>query len=314
METKPFAPQKEESFFMSNVIVENYSPYTPTESDLMILLVSRLQSGKYTYRFHVKEVLEALDIKDSHYLEVIKAMKGLRAKYYAVKYVTPEKERRSREVNVIGHIDWPDNDEKKVHLDSWIELSISNSIAPELFNLKNNFTAGMLSDYLKLSGKNAKKLFLLFVRWKSTGYMIKTIDELQKILGTNYTSYKHFNNDLIKPTIKQIQEKTSVKNIKRDHKKKGRSIYKLIFNFDYQEPQSPQYQISLPPSMGAEGLSLYDRLVTEHRLTNRQANIILEHVPLAGIRSILARIQRSDYKEIGSYTAGAFRKEYQLTL
>lgn len=306
---------KTATFFVHNAISEQHSPYSAVESDLMLLLVSRLIAGVLTYRFSVRELLDVLNISDSNYKELIEAMKGLRSKYYSISYVNEQKEKRRADINVIGHIDWPDNDSTAVNLSSYIDLSISSTIAPFLFDLKNNFTAGGLQEYLQLQGKTAKKMFLLLLRWKETGFMVKTVDDLQKIFGTDY-EFKHFNSKIIKNSITQISAKSKIfSNIEVVLKRKGRSIETVYFYFDHTEPiRTQQLQISLPPDMGPDKLLLYDSLITKHRLTNRQAIIVMEHVPLAGIRTLLGRVQRSEYKNIDSYTIGAFRKEYGLSL
>lgn len=307
---------KNDHFFMANVLVENYNPFTETEGNLMILLVSRLISGTYNYRFSIKEVLRTLDIAEANWKsQLIPAIKGLRKKYYTIEYIGKDlkgnPEKRISEINLLSHIDFPDD----LNLDSYVQIGIDSEMVPFLFDLKDNFTVGLARDYLKLRGVHAKKLFLLLVRRKEQGVLMTTVDELQRILGTKY-KYNEFNRRVLRPCVEQIEKTTdSIQYIKRDQKRKGRNIHFLSFAFNYQEPTlGEQLILSLPPQMGRESLDIFTRLVDKHRLTKRQASIIMDNIPIPGIRMLLSKIDRSEFREISSYTVTAFKNEYDLNI
>jgi hypothetical protein len=189
------------------------------------------------------------------------------------------------------------------------------SDAKSLFNLKQNFTSYQISSFLVLRTTYSKKLYTLFSQYKHTGKLIKTKDEIQYLLGVNYSDFSVLMSKEIKPSIKEIIDKTNIDNIKITPIKKGKSVSGYIFHFDW---SSPQLEIPiLPPSMNSQEINVYDSLITNYQLTNFQSKKILDNVPYLDITKTLYQINLSKSKittSIGSYTCGVFKKKFGLDL
>ena len=297
--------------FQSNFLTETYLPFTKIESDIFSIILSILKRDTYEYKLNIKDLLRVLNMTENNYQSIINSIEGLSKKQIKFRYDT-ELNTRQRIVNVIDYIDFPLD---RPGINDTLTITLSRGIIPHLFNLKQNFTSYQISSFLVLRTTYSKKLYTLFSQYKHTGKLIKTKDEIQYLLGVNYSDFSVLMSKEIKPSIKEITDKTNINNIKISPIKKGKSVSGYIFYFDW---TSPQLEIPiLPPSMNSQELNVYDNLITNYQLTNYQSKKILDNVPYLDITKTIYQINLSKSKittSIGSYTCGVFKKKFGLDL
>jgi len=297
--------------FQSNFLTETYLPFTKIESDIFSIILSILKRDTYEYKLNIKDLLRVLNMTENNYQSIIFSIEGLSKKQIKFRYDT-ELNTRQRIVNVIEYIDFPLD---RPGINDTLTITLSRGIIPHLFNLKQNFTSYQISSFLVLRTTYSKKLYTLFSQYKHTGKLIKTKDEIQYLLGVNYSDFSVLMSKEIKPSIKEIIDKTNIDNIKITPIKKGKSVSGYIFHFDW---SSPQLEIPiLPPSMNSQEINVYDNLITNYQLTNFQSKKILDNVPYLDITKTLYQINLSKSKittSIGSYTCGVFKKKFGLDL
>lgn len=297
--------------FQSNFLTETYLPFTKIESDIFSIILSILKKDNYEYKLNIKELLNVLNMTENNYQSIINSLEGLSKKQIKFRYDT-ELNTRQRIINVIDYIDYP-IDRPGIH--DTLSITLSRGIIPHLFNLKRNFTSYQISSFLILRTTYSKKLYTLFSQFKHTGKLIKTKEEIQYLLGVNYSDFSVLMSKEIKPSIKEIVDKTNINNIKISPIKKGKKVSGYIFHFDW---TSPQLEIPiLPPSMNSKEINVYDNLITNYQLTNFQSKKILDNVPYLEITKTLYQINLSKSKittSIGSYTCGVFKKKFGLDL
>ena len=297
--------------FQSNFLTETYLPFTKIESDLFSIILSLLKKDTYEYKLNIKDLLRVLNMTENNYQSIINSLEGLSKKQIKFRY-NAELNTRQRIVNVIDYIDFPID---KIGINDTLTISLSKGIIPHLFNLKQNFTSYQISSFLVLRTTYSKKLYTLFSQFKHTGKLIKTKEEIQYLLGVNYSDFSVLMSKEIKPSIKEITDKTNINNIKISPIKKGKSVSGYIFHFDW---TSPQLEIPiLPPSMNKDEVNVYDNLITNFHLTNFQSQKILDAVPFRDITKTLYQITLSKDKirtSIGSYTCAIFNKKFNLDL
>lgn len=297
--------------FQSNFLTETYLPFTKIESDIFSIILSILKRDTYEYKLNIKDLLRVLNMTENNYQSIINSIEGLSKKQIKFRYDT-ELNTRQRIVNVIDYIDFPLD---RPGINDTLTITLSRGIIPHLFNLKQNFTSYQISSFLVLRTTYSKKLYTLFSQYKHTGKLIKTKDEIQYLLGVNYSDFSVLMSKEIKPSIKEIIDKTNINNIKISPIKKGKSVSGYIFHFDW---SSPQLEIPiLPPSMNSQEINVYDSLITNYQLTNFQSKKILDNVPYKDITKTLYQISISKDKiktSIGSYTCGVFKKKFGLDL
>lgn len=297
--------------FQSNFLTETYLPFTKIESDIFSIILSILKRDTYEYKLNIKDLLRVLNMTENNYQSIINSIEGLSKKQIKFRYDT-ELNTRQRIVNVIDYIDFPLD---RPGINDTLTITLSRGIIPHLFNLKQNFTSYQISSFLVLRTTYSKKLYTLFSQYKHTGKLIKTKDEIQYLLGVNYSDFSVLMSKEIKPSIKEIIDKTNINNIKITPIKKGKSVSGYIFHFDW---SSPQLEIPiLPPSMNSQEINVYDNLITNYQLTNYQSKKILDNIPYLDITKTLYQINLSKNKittSIGSYTCGVFKKKFGLDL
>ena len=92
------------------------------------------------------------------------------------------------------------------------------------------------ADILNVKGKYSKRLYTLLAQWKKIKKYEVNMNKFKETMEIP-ESYKmsHINSKVLTLSIKEIEEKTDIKNIKIEKKKNGRNIDKLIFTFTVKE-------------------------------------------------------------------------------
>lgn len=124
----------------------------------------------------------------------------------------------------------------------------NNLMKEHLLFLKGNFTQYEVGEFLKLDSGYSQRLFELFVSYKGYFKTYKkdpslSVDYLKSYLRVDeneyYSTFKRFNDKILKPYIKEINETTHL-SVEMSTVKKGRKIEECIFHirdksekFDY---------------------------------------------------------------------------------
>lgn len=295
--------------FQSNSITESHLPFTKTEADIFCLILSVLKSDVYTYNISVDFLINELGIRTTHYKTIVEAIENLYEKSIDMSSKT-----RVDKTRVLSRVAY---DKEKLNPNSTITITLAPDIIPYIYNLKKNFTVYEVHSYLRLNKLSSKALYGLFAQYKVAGRLIKTTDEIQKLLGTNYKRFTALKNEYINPALKEIQEKTNVNSVIMEPIKNGRTITAYRFLFDYKSPQMTIPFIN--SSFSKKELDKYSRLVDEYRLSKHQANSLIENIPLKELNKTLYDIQLANISNkietnIGAYTIGVFNKKYGMKL
>lgn len=124
-------------------------------------------------------------------------------------------------------------DEAKYHDgEGKISLSFPQKLHPFLCDLKSEYTSYRIGQVCHLKSNYSIRLFELIMQFKKTGEREITLKKLREWLRIE-KKYKEFSNitkRIIKPSLKELNEKTSFK-IEYKNIRKCRNIYSLRFNF-----------------------------------------------------------------------------------
>lgn len=308
-----------DSVFQSNYITQSYLPFTKLESDIFTIILGSLKPETNEYTFNIKSLLDYLNIDHKNYKTLIEGLNNLYEKSIIIKHrknVSKGENPRvyTEKVRLLSRIKYL-NPSEQIHINDDITLNISTEIQPHLFNLKSFFTSYETKSFISLSSIYSKRLYTQFSMWKSTGKILLSKDQIQELLGTNYKDFSVLNSKIIKPSIKEIEEKTNVSKIKIKPLKKGKKIVSYYFLFDY---HLQQLEIPLLSNQTTtENLNQLDRLQNQFGLSLNQSRVIIENVPVKDINKILYQIKTQDLdnkiKNIGGYTISIFKNKYNLT-
>lgn len=87
---------------------------------------------------------------------------------------------------------------------------IDQEILNILMELKSQFTIINLKYILSLNGKHAKRLYMLACQFIKSGNRTLQVDELQKMLGTSYSTFKDFKERVLINSLEEINRKTDL--------------------------------------------------------------------------------------------------------
>jgi len=114
-----------------------------------------------------------------------------------------------------------------------IEIVFSESIMPYLTQLQGQFTKIVIKNVSALKSVYSIRLYELLMQFKVIGDRIINLNDFRSMLGLDedkYTSFKSLNQWVIKPAVKELNQKSNL-SVTVDSVKKGRSVFALHFHF-----------------------------------------------------------------------------------
>jgi hypothetical protein len=241
-----------------NAITTARYEYSELQMDLFFYLLSQLRKDNPSgvYEIVVKNLSEITGKKYAYnYLR--KATEGMGSRMFEV--LT---EKSYKQLWMFQHIEYMTGEGR-------IEVKLSESIKPYLFDLKDNFTSFELLSALRLTSKHAKRIYTLCSQWKDLGETRKfDLLEFKRMLGLvdakgkeEYTKVGMFKAKVLDIAVKQINEHTDL-NISYSLEKKGRAFKNIIFTV------KPQALDAVPtlPDLGTSSVPLSG--IAAHQVEN----------------------------------------------
>lgn len=114
-----------------------------------------------------------------------------------------------------------------------LEIVIDRELEELFKTLQNNYTILQEKQTYKLNFKHSLKLYLLFKKIENQTYkrIVLNLQEINDMFNTNYLKYNHINNNILKSSIKEINEKTDIKIIYTTKKDRIKNqINEVIFD------------------------------------------------------------------------------------
>ena len=113
-----------------------------------------------------------------------------------------------------------------------IEITFSDSIMPYLTQLQEQFTQITIKNISALKRTYSIRIYELLMQFKSIGDRIIDINDFRSMLGLDdkYSDFKILNRSVIKPAIKELNEKSDLA-VTVDTVKQGRKVVALHFRF-----------------------------------------------------------------------------------
>lgn len=118
------------------------------------------------------------------------------------------------------------------HGEGKVGLMFSDLIMPYLTQLTQQFTAIAVKNVSALKRTYSIRLYELLMQFKKTGERLISTDDLRSMLGLDdkYLKFAEMNKFVIKPAIKELNEKSDLL-VTVDSVKKGRNVVALHFRF-----------------------------------------------------------------------------------
>ena len=226
--------------YKDNYLIEASYRLTLMEQRIMLYAISRLnpKEPQREHSFYVDELLRFFpDIEPSS------AYRALREAVYKLS----ERWVRTEHPEYIKEFRWVSSrtyfkDEGR------IDIAFTPEIMPYLSQLEKQFTKYQLKNISAFKGSYSIRLYELLTQYISTGNRTINLEDLRDWLKIEdkYPEFKEFNRCVIKPAIKEINDKSdllvSVEPIKR-----GRTIYALTFTIRTKIKNTSKTEQKRPP-------------------------------------------------------------------
>lgn len=244
----------------ANAITTARYEYSELQLDVFFFLLSKLKKDK-------KETIYEISIKE------MSDLTGKQYRYGYLKTATEQMGSRMFEVeNEVSYTQlWMFQHIKYIKGAGIIEVKLSESITPYLFDLKNNFTSFELYAALKLGSKYSKRIYTICSQWKDIGETkAMDITDFKRQLGLidnkgneQYTKVSMFQQKVLDIAVKQINEHTDLK-ISYVLEKKGRSFKNIKFTI--------KSQLGIIPAVFSAEIPKHDGL-TEAQITSAHGTL-----------------------------------------
>ncbi|WP_297473571.1 replication initiation protein [Persephonella sp.] len=231
-EVSPNMKLQKHNAVMENALIEARYSLTVEEQRLVLTTIAMLDnvetapSGFPMLKIPKKLIIEATGIHEKNYHQIKTALRRLM--------------QRVIEIETIGK-----NGKREFVLYQWfakakynegaehIEVQFHPDLKPYLLELKKRFTKIPLKQVLQLRSKYAIRLYELLKRYEDTGFRTDYLPELRRKLGIEekeYSRFFDFERYVLKPAVKEINEKTDLE-VSYTKKRTGRRITHIEFEF-----------------------------------------------------------------------------------
>lgn len=120
-----------------------------------------------------------------------------------------------------------------------IEILIDKDLEELFKTIKKYYTILQEKQIYKLNYKHSLKLYMLFKKIQNQTHkrIVLTLNEINEMFGTKYEKYNYINNNILKNSIREINDLTDINVIYTPKKNKYKNIYESVV-FDLVESEN----------------------------------------------------------------------------
>lgn len=208
----------------NSLIMGNYN-MTTLEQKIFLIMVSTIKKDDIDIAptiFKVRDIAGLLKVTpELLYRDLPLACKTIMSKVIEIK----NKNGNWKMFNIISYAEYR-------HKQGLILIKVNSDAKPYLLQLKDYFTSFRLENALNLDGKYAIRIYQLTKSNLYLGFLVLEVKDLKEKLKLTQKSYEKFSNinaKVIKPSIKEINEKTDVA-LEVELIRSGRDVVAIKFN------------------------------------------------------------------------------------
>ena len=213
--------------------------------------------------------------------------------------------------------------------DGILTADINPKVAPYIYGLKQNFTKGNMLQTNKCDTYAAIRLYETCNSWARTGYAYYSIEEWRSLLGGDkeiYERFSNFNQKIIKPAVKIVNENTDL-DITPEYIKTGRKtthmkihVTKKSYLPEGKSSEAEQNDVvvesnitSSPVGEQAVTFTLEERdvikkMTKEYRQTKKNAESYIRNYGVEYCKAQIEYVRQENLKQEKKRIGGYFRK------
>lgn len=214
--------------YKSNSLVEASYKLTLQEQRLLLMCIGRLNPQEESPRkvfqitakdFYLEFPAIGLGNAERHLHEAVNKL--------AERWIYLKSDIEEREIR------WIQEKAKYFNGEGKVEIVFSNSIMPYLTQLHDQFTKIVVKNVSSLRSVYSIRIYELLMQFKTVGDRLISIDDFRSFLSLSdkkYSSFKSLSQWVIKPAIKELNEKSNL-SVSVEAVKQGRKVVSLHFRF-----------------------------------------------------------------------------------
>lgn len=182
---------------------------------------------KSEFVIHANDYMKVFNVeKHTAYESLKNGVKGLLDAKFLYRYENKNNNLAQRGYNLASWVEYVDNE-------ACITIKFSPDVVPLIIGLNNKFTSYELQQIVNLQSRYAVRLYEMLIRWRDTGKLIISLEDLRFSLGVQKEEYQlmsNFKNRVLDLAVSQINQYTDIETV-YEQKKNGRKI--IGFEFTY---------------------------------------------------------------------------------
>ena len=245
----------------------------------LMTLIGKDDSAEDVYRIWYRDIKNEYKLKSNNSYDLLReAARSLRSKSVYIGWIKDEF-RRGREYSLFEFVDYLEGGQSGSGMQGqeYVDVKIGQDIKRYLVGLKEKFTSYDSRNTYKLK-PYATRIYELLKQFENLGARTIRVQDLKDmfLIENEYPKFSTFNQSVIQPSIKAINEHTDLYiNPKRIKKiKKGRRVDALQFTIQQKTPQEikqirkEEPEPLLIPEQGEEGVKVDSIIVEENVVDN----------------------------------------------
>lgn len=213
--------------YKSNKLVEASYKLTLQEQRLLLVVIGKIDPRDNTPK-------KTLTITASEFYQSFPSMGRQNAEAFLKEAIDRLWDRSIiiRDEEVREEFRWVQHRAQYITGEAKATITFSDAIMPYLTQLKGQFTRVVVKNVSRLSSAYSIRLYELLQQFRSTGDRMITVEDFRSMLGLQdkYSLFKDLNKCVLKPAIKELNEKSNL-SVTVDPVKQGRTVIALHFQF-----------------------------------------------------------------------------------
>jgi hypothetical protein len=296
---------KDRTAIVGNRLIEARINLNTNEQKLFVMIISLLDKVEEKpndfpiLKIPIRKILEII-YSDNNHKEVKKALDKMVNKVIKLKGITEKGKEITKWYPIFSKAEY-------IEGSSYITVQFHKELMPLLLALKNEFTKLPVRYCVELKSKYSIRLYELFKKYENTGHRVDSYEELRDKLGIEeerYKEYKKFEEKILKPSVKEINEKTDI-SIEYKKIRTKRKISHIEF-FIAKKHNEPEEFVTGKPKATPD---LWQTVV---KIMEIKYNIPEEITELLGKYVVAKYKNKKMILKINSVIKKAFKREYKV--
>lgn len=219
--------------YKSNALIEASYKLTLQEQRLLLMCIGRLNPTEETPSkvfqltsrdFYLEFPVMGLGNAERHLAEAIEKL--------SERWIYIQTDSQKRKIR------WIQEEAEYFTGEGKVEIVFSDSVMPYLTQLHDQFTRIVVKNVSSLKGTYSIRIYELLMQFRSIGDRLIKLDDFRSMLRLEekYKAFKRLNDDVIKPAIKELNEKSNL-SVSVEAVKQGRKVVALHFRFKETKPK-----------------------------------------------------------------------------